>query len=605
LAVICKTCYTRGDINATVSLQNLVPALSLSLTDIEAYLDLEVRLGLATTIAVNLFTPVAPIELSLAGLKVSAMVYLDLVLGVDAAIDFTGGIWVKIAEKALLETNILSGELLKTDFSGLSVKTLPIEVQIGCASLQADLRLRVQLVAEADVDLGSVLDLGAILPLPDIGAGVELGVYANLVEYVGLLCDTPSCPVSKESYGLNVGVAVGLDIEVEDILTLDLAPTVSIGLLTLPTVTICEQGQRPTHSASASVTVTGGVVGASVSATATGGKAGASASGKSTGRVGGGYPSGKLPSGSAGLFPTGKSAGGVIGASAYSTATGTYAVSVPVITSSAAAGSDYGSGSGLVTSTVKATTIYTITRCAASVANCPASYASEQTIVKTVDVYTTVCPATVSLTAPASIKTTFPASSYVGPSAVTTVTTDSTLLVPCSEVETFTPPTGVATVPVKTTSSVYATTTATGSYSHSHSSSSGQASETYPVSSSTAATESYPVSYPVASETYLVSSSTAASESYPVSYPVGSKSETSAAPYPTYPVISKGYNNTSVYLETSVYSKPSASVYYQASSTYAASGYPTATPVTASAGKIGSVGFAAALGMAGALIAMI
>jgi hypothetical protein len=42
--------------------------------------------------------------------------------------------------------------------------------------------------------------------------------------------------------------------------------------------------------------------------------------------------------------------------------------------------------SGIVTSTVYSTTEYTITSCAASVANCPASYQSQQVVTKTVDV---------------------------------------------------------------------------------------------------------------------------------------------------------------------------------------------------------------------------
>lgn len=221
-----------------MSLEDLVPALSLSLTDIEAYLDLDVSLP-ATTIALNLFTPTDIISLNLLDiLDIDAMIYLDLVLGVDEAIDFTGGIYVNLVDEAILQTNILSGEILKASFSGLGVKLVPIEVTVGCTTLQADLRLRIELGAKAGVDI-DLLGLDV-----DLGAGLELSVFANLVEYTGDLCDTADCYVSEDSWGLNVGAAIDLDVDIGNILDLNLAPTISTALLSYPTQTLCEHGAR-------------------------------------------------------------------------------------------------------------------------------------------------------------------------------------------------------------------------------------------------------------------------------------------------------------------------------------------------------------------------
>ncbi|KAI0129694.1 hypothetical protein BJ170DRAFT_284481 [Xylariales sp. AK1849] len=565
LAVRCREGYTKGDINATVSLANLVPSLSLSLTDIEAYLDLDVSLGAATTIAVNLFAPVAPIELPIAGLKVSALVYVDLVLSVEAAIDFTGGIYVKLDE-GLLETDLLAGELLKTHFPTLSVKTLPIEVSLGCTKLQADLRVRVQAAVSAEIDLDDLLPLG--IDLPKIGAGAEVGVYANLAEYVGFLCNTPSCPVSKESYGLNVGVAVELDVEVEDVLDISLAPTVSLGLLTFPTVTHCSQTSVPTYSVSVpaysvsvpaysvsvpaysvsvpaySVTASGSSVSASESATATA-SGSVSASGSAIASASGSVSA----SGSAIASASGSaiaSASGSVSASASGSASVPSYGSGGSITISSAGAITTGYPTGLVTSTIKSTAVYTITACAANVANCPASYQTEQTVVKTVDVYTTVCPVTASITAPASAYST-----SSKPAAVVTSVTDVTVLVPCSSVATFTPPAGVPTYPAKPTS---AHSTATASYPNGVGGTGN-----YPTGVNTAPTTE---TYPASSASYPASA--------PASYPVSSP-----APYPTYPVGGGSGNSTaSVYptLITSSYSKPSASAYYPTSK------YPTYPP---------------------------
>ncbi|KAF7535125.1 hypothetical protein G7054_g5672 [Neopestalotiopsis clavispora] len=536
LVVKCNDCFVKGDINATVSLDNLVPALSLELKDIEAELDLDLYVGVATTVAVNLFTPLEPISLPIAGLEIGAMVYVDLVLQLDAAIDVTAGVYVKLTEEALLEIDILKGELLTTSFTGLAVKTLPIEVRIGCARLQADLRVRVQAGISASVDVNDLIPLG--IDIPEIGAGVELGVYANLAEYVGFFCDTPACPLSQESWGLNVGVAADIDIEVGDILDIDIAPTVSVALLTLPTATHCVQSGgsslstlpgHPGHSATASVS-------------------------------GSGYPTG-----------------------------------APVTTAVSSLPSGY------VTSTVQSTAVYTVTYCAASVANCPASYASGTTVTKTVDVYTTVCPATMSLTAPTSSATPVTSSSAHPTTIVTEVTSlvpcssTETFTPPAS----VTPYTSSTTAAV-TTSASTASYPAGGKPSGSASVSVSVPASAPVVSSSASVSVSVPATAPVASTTATypgvgkASSSTEAvgsstctesktatmpggeSGNYPtgsVSYPAGGKPSTSAA---TSPVASETASYPAGWQRYPAGGKPSGSASVPAmSASYPAGGMPS------------------------------
>lgn len=642
LVVKCNEGYTKGDITATVSLEDLVPALSLSLKDIEAYLDLDLYVGVATTIAVNLFTPVDPIKLPIAGIELSALVYVDLVLSLDAAIDVTAGVYVKLTEEALLEIDILKGEILKADFTGLAVRTLPIEVRVGCARLQADLRVRIQAGIEAEVDINDLIPLG--IDIPEIGAGLELGVYANLVEYVGLFCDTPSCPLSEESYGLNVGVAAELDVEVGDLIDLDLAPTVSIGLLTLPTTTHCQQSGGHTLLTLPPIGIaTGNVPQASGSAPIPVGH-------------GSGFPSASITGSGSGAQPSG-----------------------PAGTATTAQGSD------LITSTVRSTATYTYTSCAASVVNCPASYQSEQTVVKTVDVYTTVCPVTASLTAPASYSTS--SSTVPKPtSSDVTVVTEVTSLVPCSSTGTFTPPAGVTPYPAKpssagasstypvsvktsiATSPVGVKTSATspvgvktssvtapgggetgdyptgsvsypaggvstlpgseptypageaGNYATGSVSYPAGGASTYPGSKPSSypagsKPSSYPAgeagNYPTGSSSYPAGGASTYPGSKPSSYPAGGYPGSSEVPSPSYPAGGKGsgYGNSTVPYPTAIsssYSKPSASVVYSttksSSPSYAASS-PSSTPVAAGAGKVGS-GVFGALAIAAMVLAM-
>ncbi|KAI0836522.1 hypothetical protein F5Y06DRAFT_105066 [Hypoxylon sp. FL0890] len=586
--VVCDTCYTKGNINASISLDNVVPALSLSLTDIEAKLDLDVKIGAAATIAVNLFTPENPISLPLPGLKVNALVSLDLILGVETAIDLSAGIDVKLVDEAKIETDILAGKILDAAFSGLSVQVLPIEVRIGCTKLLADLRLRVELGVAAEVDVD---DIVPILDLPEIGAGLEVAVFANLLEYVGFFCATPSCPLSKESYGLNVGAAVELDVSVEDLLSLHLAPTLSTALLSYPTTTICQQPSYtsvPTLIASTSL--------ASVSGPATSSGAGSSSGSVTATATGSGLPTG----------PAVTSPASISGVSETSPATS----SVPA--------------GGVKTSTVTNTQTFTITQCAASVPNCPAGYATTATLIKTT-VYTTVCPVTQTeaITAP-------PKPTHTQSSSPVTVTKKVVTLVPCSSVSTFTPPTNLPTAPYPTggnSAPSTATATATGVASTSYpagsasaSSPAGSPSASYPAGSPSA---SYPAGSPSGS-----APAGSPSASYPAggvpgsSYPAGAPSSYPAvgptgsypiggsipAPYPTsvppYPTGPAGSNNTASYstpVTLSTY-QPSASSFYPTTSSYPTGHAETPIP-TAGAAKVGG-GVAGALAIVGAFVAL-
>ncbi|OTB00488.1 hypothetical protein M426DRAFT_26532 [Hypoxylon sp. CI-4A] len=532
VAVVCDTCYTKGNINASISLDKVVPALSLSLTDIEAKLDLDIFIGAGATIAVNLFTPEKPISLPLPGLDVSALISLDLVLGVETAIDLSAGIDVKLVDEATIETDILAGKILDAAFSGLSVQVLPIEVRIGCTKLLADLRLRVELGVAVEVDIDDVLP---ILDLPEIGAGLEVAVFANLLEYVGFFCATPECPLSKESYGLNIGAAVELDVAIEDLLSIHLAPTLSTALLSYPTSTLCVQPSYtpvPTISASTSSFITSSI------STGVGSSPSESASASESNSNSGSDSASASASESGSASATGS---GSVTATATATGPGSYPVAT---TSSAAAVTSAPSGS--ITSTVTNTQTFTITQCAANVPNCPAGYQTTATLIHTT-VYTTVCPATQTeaITAP-------PKATHTKSTAPVTITKSVVTLVPCSSQSTFTPPTNFPTAPYPV-SSKPATSTAvttgsapvttpggkpTGSYT-------GGNSETLPTATPSSATGpsttpgGYPVGTPsVSSPAGSPSESSPAGSPSSATYPAGSPSESSPAGSPssaTYP----------------------------------------------------------------------
>lgn len=576
--VICDDCHIKGDIDASISLEKVVPALSLSLKDVEVLLDLDVYIGAAATIAVNLVAP-AKVSLPLPALNVEAVVSLDLILGVHTELDVSAGVYVSLPE-ASLETNILDGAILDADFSGVVVKVLPIKVRIGCTELLADLRLRVDLSVAAALDVDEVLPLDKLLPgvhIPAVGAGLQVAVFANLLEYVGLFCAASECPLAKEAYGLNVGAAVELGVAVEDLLSIHLAPTVATALLTIPTHTVCV----PEYTA-----VPTGLPGGPAYS---GLPSGPGYSGAVPSQSLPGFPS-RLPTGIPTGIPTDIPIGSGPGAG-YPTGL------LPVPTGSDVAATTAAPGAGdLITTTVSNVATYTVTACAVNVANCPAGYQTCATITHTT-AYTTVCPAT----ATASITEAAPAPTETHD--IQTITQIASTMSSCSSASTFTPPASISTVPfpsdIPTPSvSVSVPETPATTAGPIPTVSQPAAGASYPVGPQT---NSYPVrDYPVASSGPSASyPAGGASSSYPAPSSSGPAYPSTPVPTPSGPSYPSGGNNGTIPATSATYA-PS-----QSSSVPSGTGYPTSpsttSPVMAGAGKVGS-SIAAVVALVGAVM---
>ncbi|TPX15560.1 uncharacterized protein E0L32_004258 [Thyridium curvatum] len=442
LAVTCRECYTRGTVTARLTDERIIdPAVRLDFRGVEAYVDLEVAASAGATYAINLFTSNSPVGLGFPGLSVGVVFYVDLVFSLDAAVDLTGGFYVRLADDAFLEASIFEGAVVDSFFQGLTSKSIPIAVRAGRATFKADLRLRVQCGAEAD----------GLVSLVGLGASAVMGVYANLIEFVAVLDSTPECPLrAREWWDLNVGAYARLDVVV-DYSTLGPVPTVSTTLLTAPTLTQCLGGAG---GAAGAATPTLALPAASSSPAEIGGVVGGSAASKASTAVDGLVVVVTRPAQSIvattgtasknAIIPTITAAPSLLLSSTGSTA------KFPLGNSSVPTAN--GSSVDLVTSTLYTTATYTLTACAANVVNCPADLASQVVVTRTVDVLTTVCPVGATITAPPAA-----AASPVQSVAEVhkAVITDVVTLVPCKTpvVETFVAPSPSPTATASATAS--------------------------------------------------------------------------------------------------------------------------------------------------------
>ncbi|OAA54989.1 hypothetical protein SPI_08493 [Niveomyces insectorum RCEF 264] len=247
LSVTCADCYTKGTVSASLKNKLLVnPVLRLDFHGVEAQMDVGVTVSDEALYTINLFTSKTPLGLGLPGLTVGVVVYVDLVFRVSAELDMTaGGFNVRLTDGAYIEAGLLSGKITGASFKGVTARSLPVTVQQGDATLQADLRVRV----ECGVT-GTIVE-----KLSGSGGEAELGVYANLVEFVTELSTTDTCALQAvEWWDLNVGAFARFDVEIAE-KTFGAVPTVSTTLLTAPTETRCWLS-----TAAAATTTTSGTV---------------------------------------------------------------------------------------------------------------------------------------------------------------------------------------------------------------------------------------------------------------------------------------------------------------------------------------------------------
>ncbi len=417
MSVKCKTCYTKGSVKASMKDTSLIkPTMRLDFSSVEAYVDLALSVSESSVYSVNLFTTQAPLGIGYDSFSVGVVFAVDLVFTLSEQIEIDGGgFYVQVGAGAFIETSLLTGEIVSSSMDGTGAKSLPITVKGGAkngCTMKADLRVRTQCGAEGSI--------------AGIGAGLEVGVFANLIEFVTVLDSTETCEMeSKEHWGCNVGAFAHSDVSI-NYHTWGAVPTVSTKLVSAPVATQCytrgHGGSSETRSTT-STTSSSETTSKSKSTSESTSESTTSSSDSTSASIS--ITSSKSTNSSATTYSSAStsSSASLASSTSYSAATST------VTTTSSegvSATTSVVTTNVVETSTVLSTSTFTITSCAASVVNCPASYQKSITVTKTVTVGGGTTTDVVTTTAVAI--------------ATVTAVTDVTVLVPCSTpiVQTFT-----------------------------------------------------------------------------------------------------------------------------------------------------------------------
>ncbi|KAI6778144.1 uncharacterized protein J7T54_007190 [Emericellopsis cladophorae] len=378
--------------------------LRLDLAGVKAYFELDLSASAAVYQTVELVaSPELSVDAGLLELELRAAFALDLIVGVNAAVDLSAGFYVSFQEGDYLDICVLTKEVVNTNLEGLLTKALPVgvgaDVDLSAEiEVQLGLRLRSHIAVGADVDL---------LGLDVLEAGAEIAIWADLLSHTITLVETSDCLVSvTNDFVLSLGVGVDVYASVLDILDISLAPEVTVILAKNLGLEICREdrgtvGEFLRPAVEDDLTEAPAVEDDLAEATAT-----PSAPGSDSDFAFG--------SGSASISGSGSG-------SAPASVTGSATASVNATITS----------NGLVTSTATTTKVYTITSCHASVPNCPASE-TQKIVTSTIISSVTVCPATQTAEPTTSSKTKKP---------VHTINETLTTIVPCKPTtSTYTPP---------------------------------------------------------------------------------------------------------------------------------------------------------------------
>lgn len=486
LALTCLECYLAGTVTASVVDSDDL-ALRLDFADVEGYFDLGLTVSDTATYTYTIYSTESPVGVSFTSgvvdVSIGLVLYVDLVFSLSAEVDLEGGFTVQIADGSYLETDILAGTISNSVFSGTSVQAIPVTLKSGEATFQADLRLRAECGADAEV-------LG-------LGVDAELGVYANLLEFIVEAETSDDCDLLLvETWDINAGAYIDVDVVI-DYSTFGAVPTVSttlylgttysqcIGAAATATASVAELAELSVAD-SASITAIAAAVAVTASEDVSASVAASTASAAVV--LPTGYASASGDVSYSHYFVNGSfaSATGAVSGSGSGSVSGAVSGAVSGVASASGAASASASVSGAVyaslsgnssvttsaVSTVYSTSVYTITSCAATVINCPASLQTQIVVTKVVTDYTTVCPVTASASASASSASASASAATVkGAEAVATsasasvataasktssaatqptkvVITDVYVVVPCATpiVATYTPPTSVPSI---------------------------------------------------------------------------------------------------------------------------------------------------------------
>ncbi|KAF2713462.1 hypothetical protein K504DRAFT_370326 [Pleomassaria siparia CBS 279.74] len=189
--------------------------LRFTFDGMEMYVALQTSLNAGATYNLNLFSSNSPLGISIGkNLKAGLVFTIDLILMVEGEIDISSGFHIKLEDDISIHIPLFDDKVGSIGFNGGKFEFLPVTIEKAGTVLSAFLKIGAQ--------VGFELSTPTTLPaLPDISGGIEVGVFANVAEFVTNVTQAPKdddCELQVvQGYAFAIGAAAGATVKVADI----------------------------------------------------------------------------------------------------------------------------------------------------------------------------------------------------------------------------------------------------------------------------------------------------------------------------------------------------------------------------------------------------
>ncbi|KAF2870182.1 hypothetical protein BDV95DRAFT_75555 [Massariosphaeria phaeospora] len=209
--------------NSSIDFNLAIPAipeanLKFRFDGLELYLQLNTILSLGATYELPLFRSETPVGVSFGeNLELGAIFSVDLILAVEGEVDISSGIHLKLDDGVEINLALFGESVSDIVFNGGEFEFLPVTIESAGIVFTAILRIGASAgiqVITPDIPEVSIMNHS----LPTFGGGIEVGVFANVAEFVTNVTATPQDEECKlqviQEYSLALGAKAGMTVNI-------------------------------------------------------------------------------------------------------------------------------------------------------------------------------------------------------------------------------------------------------------------------------------------------------------------------------------------------------------------------------------------------------
>ncbi|KAF2001729.1 hypothetical protein P154DRAFT_595775 [Amniculicola lignicola CBS 123094] len=195
--------------------------LSFGFDSLELYMKMNTVLGVGATYELNLYTSTSPVGISITkDLELGVIFAVDLILSAAGEIDISSGFHLKLDDGLAINIPLFGDEVSDIVFNGGQFEFLPVTLVSSGIVLSAVLRVGIHAGFTLVAPKIPKIEALANFTIPSVGGGIEVGVFANIAEFitnVTYVPDDEECELKVvENYQIALGAVAGASIQIGD-----------------------------------------------------------------------------------------------------------------------------------------------------------------------------------------------------------------------------------------------------------------------------------------------------------------------------------------------------------------------------------------------------